>query len=303
MLAVIYAVLAAASNAVGAVCQRRAALQAPPETTLRLSLILDLLKRPIWLAGFAALIMGFILQASALSVGDLTLVQPIVTAELPLTLVIAAAVFRAPLDRDAWIGVIAVSIGLAVVLFSMNPSGGDGLPDNWAWLWVSVASVGAGVVLISTGLKTAGGPRASLFGAAAGLGFGFTAALMKGSLERIDEEGVGRVFGHWQLYGMMLMGVASFFMIQNALQAGSLVAAQPPISVCDPLVSIAYGVLLFGEDLRTGVWLAPALLGALIIAFGTVALSRSPLARAENDQLGQLDRHNPAITGEIGTQP
>lgn len=282
MLAVVYAVLAAASNAVGAVCQRRAALLAPPESTLRVSLILDLMRRPIWLAGFAALIAGFILQASALSVGDLTLVQPIVTAELPLTLVIAAAVFRASLDRDAWLGVIAVSLGLAIVLFSINPSGGDGIPDNAAWLWVSVASIGLGVLFVSSGLKTSGGPRASLFGAAAGLGFGFTAALMKGSLERIDEEGVDRVFTHWQLYGMLTMGVLSFFMIQNALQAGSLVAAQPPISVCDPLASIAYGVLLFDENLRGGVWLAPALVGALLIALGTVALSRSPLAHANS---------------------
>ncbi|HEX3811952.1 MAG TPA: DMT family transporter [Mycobacteriales bacterium] len=283
MLAVFYAVCAAAANAVGAVLQRRAARTVPLADAMRFKLIIDLIRRPIWLGGVAALIAGFLFQAAALSVGDLALVQPIVVAELPLTLVVAAVAFRTSLDRDAWIGAIAVSGGLAVLLIATAPQDGTPRSGLAAWVWACVASVGAGAVLVAAGLRTSGGRRAALYGAAAGLGFGFTAALMKGALNHLASGGVERVVTSWQLYLMVVTGVASFFLVQNALQSGSLVAAQPPISACDPLVSVGYGVLLFGEQLRTGVWLAPALVGGIIIVLGSIALSRSPLATGAAD--------------------
>jgi drug/metabolite transporter (DMT)-like permease len=274
VLAVFYAVCAAAANAVGAVLQRRAARTVPLADAMRFKLIIDLIRRPIWLGGVAALIAGFLFQAAALSVGDLALVQPIVVAELPLTLVVAAVAFRTSLDRDAWIGAIAVSGGLAVLLIATAPQDGTPRSGLAAWVWACVASVGAGAVLVAAGLRTSGGRRAALYGAA---------ALMKGALNHLASGGVERVVTSWQLYLMVVTGVASFFLVQNALQSGSLVAAQPPISACDPLVSVGYGVLLFGEQLRTGVWLAPALVGGIIIVLGSIALSRSPLATGAAD--------------------
>jgi drug/metabolite transporter (DMT)-like permease len=283
VLAVLYAVLAAASNAVGAVLQRRVAATVPDDEAMRWALVAHLIRRPLWLGGVVALIGGFLFQAAALSVGDLSLVQPIVVAELPLTLVVAIIAFRARIDRDAMIGATAVSVGLAVVLVSTAPHGGDHVSGNWTWMWTSLASIGAGAALVVAGWRTAGAKRATLFGSAAGIGFGFTAALMKSALDRLSA-GVDEVVTSWQLYLMVATGIASFFLVQNALQAGSLVAAQPPISSLDPIASVAYGVLLFGEHLRGGPWLAPALLGALIIVGGSAALSRSPLASGDTDR-------------------
>lgn len=277
MLAVFYAVCAAVSNAVGAVLQRRAAATIPQSEAMHLRLLLDLVRRPIWLGGVVALIGGFLFQASALSIGDLTLVQPIVLAELPLTLVVAGIAYRSFLDRDAWIGAVCVSVGLAVVLIAAAPHGGGRVAGGSSWLLACVISVAAGALLVTLGLRASGGRRAAAYGAAAGLGFGLTAALMKGAVLRLPD-GVGAVVTSWQLYAMVVVGVGSFFLVQNALQAGTLVAAQPPISACDPAASIAFGVLLFGEHLRTGIWLLPALLGAAVIVYGSIALSRSPLA-------------------------
>ncbi|MGI9093506.1 MAG: DMT family transporter [Mycobacteriales bacterium] len=280
MIAVLYAVLAAAGNAVGAVLQRRAARTIPQSETMRPALMLDLIRRPVWLGGVAALIAGFLFQAAALSVGDLTLVQPIVLAELPLTLVVAGIAYHSFLDRGAWIGAICVSVGLAAVLIATAPSGGHQLNGSTRWLFACAASVLAGAVLVAVGLRFSGGRRAVLLGAAAGLGFGFTAALMKGAMLQLPH-GVDSVVASWQLYTMVAVGIVSFYLAQNALHAGTLVAAQPPISMCDPLVSVGFGVLLFGEDLRAGLWLLPALLGAIVIVIGSIALSRSPLALAD----------------------
>lgn len=306
VLAVVFALLASTSNAIGSVLQRRGALQAPPELSMRIGLIVDLVRRPVWLLGFSALIVAFICQAVALSFGGLALVQPFVVTELPLTLVVAGIVFRTRLDRDAWLGVFGVSVGLVVVLLSLAPGESDTQRDVWAWLWTCVASVGVGVGLVVAGLSTRGGARAALFGAASGLGFGFTAALMKGALLALDDGGFAALFGSWQLYLMMIVGVLAFFMYQNAQQAGSLVASQPAVTTLDPLSSVLYGVLLFEEPVRGGWWLLPTLLGALLIAGGSVLLSRTPQvsgetpverAQAERDAAGISVPPRPGANG------
>jgi hypothetical protein len=43
------------------------------------------------------------------------------------------------------------------------------------------------------------------------------------------------------------------------------------------MVSVAFGVAVFGEHLRSGTWLVLALFGAALIVACTVLLARSPL--------------------------
>jgi hypothetical protein len=75
-------------------------------------------------------------------------------------------------------------------------------------------------------------------------------------------------------------GVGALFLLQNSLQAGSLVAAQPPLTLGDALISVAYGVSLFDENLRAGGWLAAEIIAVLLIGIGCVEISRS-LARTD----------------------
>jgi hypothetical protein len=50
------------------------------------------------------------------------------------------------------------------------------------------------------------------------------------------------------------------------------------LTLGDALISITYGVTLFGEDLNTGWWLVPELVAVAMIAGGCMELARSPLA-------------------------
>lgn len=72
--------------------------------------------------------------------------------------------------------------------------------------------------------------------------------------------------------------MGALFLLQNALHSGSLVAVQPMLTMGDALISITYGVTLFGEELRTGWWLLPQLAGVALITVGCVVPARSPLA-------------------------
>jgi hypothetical protein len=72
-------------------------------------------------------------------------------------------------------------------------------------------------------------------------------------------------------------GRAGLFLTQSALNAGKLVAAQPGISIMDPVVSVAWGILVFGEQIRAGLLILPGVLALALIGFAAFRLARSPL--------------------------
>ncbi|MGW7003079.1 DMT family transporter [Streptomyces sp. NPDC054933] len=289
MLTYVLAVLAACANAAASVLQRRANIGLPAEDSLSLRLIKGLLRRPVWFAGVLAVIAGFLLQAAALSVGELSVVEPILVFELPLTLILASRVFHAPLHRREWLSVGGMTLGLAVMLFCLAPSGGNPQAADWVvWstgIGVNLAVVAAAVLWGRTGKVASraelGGRRAVCLGVAAGCQFGLTAALMKGAVSE-SQHGIAAVCTSWQLYAMVAAGITGMFLLQSAMHAGRLLAAQPGLTLSDPLISVLWGVLAFNEQVREGLWVLPALAGAAAITICVALLARSPLLGAED---------------------
>jgi hypothetical protein len=110
---------------------------------------------------------------------------------------------------------------------------------------------------------------------------------MKSAVGHLDQ-GVGAFFSSWQLYGTAVAGVGALFLLQNGLQAGSLVAVQPPLTLGDALISACYGVTVFGEEVSTGGWLLVIqIVCVLAIAVGCIELSRS-LAMVHQVQPAEL---------------
>ena len=77
------------------------------------------------------------------------------------------------------------------------------------------------------------------------------------------------------------------FLVQSAMNAGRLVAAQPGLTLTNPLVSILWGVFIFREQVRTGWFLALTVTGGLVIAGAVLVLARSPLLADESGQKEQ----------------
>lgn len=281
MITIILALCAAASNAVATVLQRQAAREAPSTERFRLALMLDLIRRPVWLAGIAALIGGFVFQAAALSGGDLAVVQPILAVELPLTLLLAGRVFHRPAGLRAKVGAVVMAAGLAAMLFGLSPQSGTTRVSAIGWIAAIAAAALITAILVLFG-RVGGALGACLLGAAAGVDFGLTAALMKSATERLSH-GVGAVFTAWQLYAMVAAGLISLFLLQNALQSGTLVAAQPAVTSADPVTGVVLGVVLFHEQVQLGGWLALEILGAAAILAGSVELARSPVLSEGED--------------------
>jgi hypothetical protein len=279
MLCVFFALLTAGSNACAAVLQRKAAAQVPPERSLHISLIADLVKRKVWLAGIGMVIVAAVAQAAALATGPIALVQPIFIIELPTTLVLAALANhnRAALKRLPWNAIILTTCALGLGLAVAQPSGAIASAQDRSWILVLLATAAFEVVLIITASGAKGEPRAALLGLAAACGYALTAALMKNAMSDLDN-GAVPFFTSWHIYATAVAGVGSLFLLQNALQAGTLVASQPMLTVGDALISISYGVTLYSEVLRVGWWLVPEIAALAAIIFGCVQIAKSPLA-------------------------
>ena len=65
------------------------------------------------------------------------------------------------------------------------------------------------------------------------------------------------------------------------MNAGRLLAAQPGLTLSDPIVSVLWGVLVFGERVRTGWSDVLAAVSALVLAAAVLVLIRSRCSPAK----------------------
>ncbi|MBW5485407.1 DMT family transporter [Streptomyces bambusae] len=276
VLPVLFALFAAVSNALATVLQRRAALTVPQHRGFRPSLVLDLLRRPVWVVGMLAVVVAGAGQAAALATGPLSLVQPLFVLELPLALLIASLVWHRPLPGAVWPAVAGVVVGLGVVLVAAAPTGNRTHVPLDRWIPALVACGAAVIALAAAGLRRPPGrARAACLGAATAICYALTAGLMKSSMHLLGTGGLVGFLSGWQTYAFAASGICALLLLEHAMQGGPLVASQPALTLGDAGLSLLLGVLLYEEHVRAGWWLVPQLLGVAVIAAGVLALSRS----------------------------
>ncbi|MDT7618261.1 MAG: hypothetical protein QOF00_5708 [Pseudonocardiales bacterium] len=278
VLSVVLVVLAALCNATASVLQRKVDRDEPVDGPTGLSLLWDLAHRPAWIAGIAALIVGFLLQAAALATGPIVLVQPLLVLELPFTLLLAGAVFGSRLHAREWTAIAGMSLGLAALLYALAPSGGDPLsPSVGTWVVGLAVTLGVAGIFVVVGHRSSGSRRAAAFGLATGIGFGLTAVLVAAIGAVWKSSGWPGLLTSPFTWLLVVLGPVFFYLLQRTLQAGPLVASQPFLTLFNPVVAVGFGVAVFGERVNGSGWLVLAVAGAVLIGAGTVLLARSPL--------------------------
>jgi drug/metabolite transporter (DMT)-like permease len=273
----ILATASALANALTSILQRMGVEDAPEDSTLRLSLLTHAIKRGVWLLGFAFMVASFLMQAVALHFGDLSQVQPILTTELLFLVLLLATWFRFRIGAREWLGCLAAAGGLTGFLVFAQPGGGHVVPTNLGWIVAGSICGGVAAVAVLLALRGPRWWRAAMFGTAGAIGFAFTASLIKtvGNYFAVDWV---HIFVHWQTYGLAVCGVASLFLAQNAFHAGPIAASQTALVLVDPLVSMAIGIGLFGDNLRTSGAFGPLEALSLLVMFvGAISIAHSPL--------------------------
>jgi drug/metabolite transporter (DMT)-like permease len=260
--------------ALGLVLMEKAASAQPGESAGG-GFIARLVRQPVWLAGLAAQGVGFALQATALGVGRLVVVQPVLVATIAFTLPIARVVTKRRIRGIEVIGAGIVAAGLVVLLVATKTSQGTDDATVMRWLVVGGACAGICVVLFGLARLRTGAVRAGLIGTSSGILFGLAAALTKATVDRLDD-GVVAVVWDWHLYAMIALSIAAFWLEQVALQTGALAAAVASTMAFDPLSSIPLGILLFDEKLHEdALGIAVSATALAVTLSGLVLLARA----------------------------
>ena len=266
----------------GVVLQQRAALEAPPEEAAKPRLLLRLVRRPIWLLGLGADIVGFGLQAAALHRGSLVVVQPLITTSLVFALVLTSAWTHEPISRRQWTAVALILIGLSVFLIVAAPNEeSSAVADMHDWILTTSTITACAAVALVAGLRAVESARAAFFAIAAGIADAFMAVLAKTFSGSFDH-GLGATFRSWTPYALVAAGLVAMLLISTAYQAGHPTVSLPIITVTDPLVASLIGISLFGDELLLDGIRGPLVLLALAaMATGLIMLSRDSRLASE----------------------
>jgi len=285
--AIVLAVAASVCTAMSSVCQRMGA-KSTQARGFDVGLMVRLARRPVWLLGIASMIGGFGFQLTALRFGDLSLVQPILAAELVFVFGYLAIAGSGRVRCRDWLAAAAMSAGIGVFLRLASPSAGRLHAPGSSWLVSGLVTVTIVAAALVVGLRrgrragAAGSRRAAVLGAVTGISWGFMAAVIKELSSHLGG-GPGAVLSNWSLYVLVAAGAATMLLASHALAAGPLAASQPGFTIFDPLSACLLGVLLFGEHIRAGaVDLAGETLAVAVVIAGAVVLSRSCLALGES---------------------
>lgn len=284
LIGVLAALAAGAAFAVAGVLQQRVAGGLQANDSLSLRLLADLARRPMWLAGIGAAFISYGLQSLALAFAPLTVVQPLIVAELLFAIPASARLRRVQLTVSEWAGVAAVAGGLAVGLWAESPTPGVLAASAGRWgvaFAVVFAAVGLAVVV---GLRHQGALRASAYAAAAAITLGTQSGLLAQTVHLIAARGLLATLGSWEPYAMTAASLVGLLLVQNAFHAGPLASTLPITDTVEPLTASLLGVVVLGETIdTTAVHLVLLAVGGVLLAAGVIALDSSPVIRALRD--------------------
>lgn len=278
---VIAALGAACSYAIAAVLQQLAARTVPREDSMQIRLLLQLFRRPLWLLGVAAMLVGYGLQALALSLGPVALVQPIVVTELAFAIPLAMWLDRKRPGVREWLGLGGVVLGVSTFLLGAVPTSGSADPTFTVWLYVLVPTGSLVAAVLFVAARTKGPKRSVLLGAAAGLCFGVIAVLTKATIFLLGQ-GLGVALRQWEPYVLVGVGILALVCSQSAYQSGPIAYSMPMHDLLEPSVAVVIGITALNEriplDPRS---LAIIGIGAAMACAGIVILSQSPVVHGE----------------------
>jgi drug/metabolite transporter (DMT)-like permease len=271
--------------AVGFVVQQHAAAEEPPDERLSFRLLLHLVRRPLWVAGIGAMIVGQLLGAAALSQGSLALVEPVMAANLLFALPLAAIWRRCKLGPREWLGAVSLLGGLTAFVVAGDPYGGHTTKLPWPnWVIAAGAIALTGTAFVVLGRRASGAKQATLWACAAGTLYGLQDALTQRTLAGFSH-GIGAALVSWPLFLLVFIAVVALLIGQSAFEAAPLAASLPAITVAEPITGIAFGVGVYSEHLALGwPYLLVELLGVAAMIVGVLLVARSPLVTGDVHQ-------------------
>ena len=272
------ALAAAVLLGTGFVLQQRVAEQVPKAHFLHLRLLGDLVRKPRWLLGVAAMVGGQLTSAWVLGHLKLSIAEPLLASNLIFALILAAILSRQRVTKTELIGAIVLSAGVAALALTRAPNSAAVSFGSFTY-WPAAAGVGLlAYALVQAGRRRTGDQRAMLTGIAAGLVFGISDALTRRTMQLLDAHTLTGLFTSWPVYCLVAAGFVGILLLESAFNAGPLRTSLPGIAAAEPVSGIALGMVVFADP----VFVSPSMLalraaGIAALIIGVVMVARAPV--------------------------
>ncbi|OBG82035.1 hypothetical protein A9X03_27270 [Mycobacterium sp. E1715] len=279
-IAALLAVGSALMVGFGDVIQQRSAQQVTDKPVGTMALFRQLLRDRQWWTGSLVAAAGFGLQAAALDLGSVVLVQALLVTSLLFALLISARTNHRRITARQGIWAVLLAAAVAVVVTVGDPQ--EGTPRGSVHTWSIVALVmGPALILCVIGARMFPGTvGALLLGLMSGSLWGLFSVLTKGVVDQLDR-GIPALLRLPEVYVWVVVAIAATAWEQSAFRAGPLTASLPAVTVAEPVVGSVLGVTVLGETLRTNdIGLVALGLSVAVMAAATVALAHSQAAGA-----------------------
>jgi hypothetical protein len=271
------ALVATACLGLGWVLQQRVAGHAT-ESALSIKLLLHLMSQPVWWLGIAAMSAGAAFGGWALQLGPVTLVEPLLSANLLFAFVFAALLGRAGIRGREIVGAVLLSGALGVFIGVGDPRAAHHLSIPSATnAALAIGVVTAVVVALIAFAKRRSLPvESAIIAGGAGLMYGLQDVATRASFVAVQNRDItGMLATAWPyvVVGSAAVGIA---LSQSAFRAARLDYSLPPTSAAEPLTGIALGVSVLGDRLTVSPGLI-AVQGLCLVAMigGVILIARS----------------------------
>ncbi len=215
--------------------------------------LLKMARNPVFLIALAGDFIGFLLQITALSIGKVVVIQPLVVLMLPVSLAVSYFLGGHKPQFGDYLGVLGVLGGLAAFLVLIGKPGHERVPHSrYMALAILIVLVGGVVLaLVVTGRnKTI---RGAMYGGVAGMYFGTLAVMVDAASDRVGHGGLGALFtsarGLVPLGGILVCGAGGILLTQLSFQVGALGATLPANLATDPVTGVLLGAVLLHEHI------------------------------------------------------
>ena len=277
-LAVAFAIIGAFSYALASVHQQQSASKLQSSASFDPVVVLRLVRSRRWLLSMIAVICGYGMQAAALDLGRLVIVEPVFPVGLLFALLLAARAEGRRLRHVEWTAAVAAIAGLGVFLVAAEPSGGHRTASAGPLGLTAAGAVGVALLCCLISVKVSAPHRALVLSVGGGMGAGVTDALTKTVATLAGTHRLG-IFGDVRLYLLAAVGLLTFTVQQNAFRAAGLSASLPSFAVLEPVVGSILGLAIYHERVGSGgIRIAVEVLAVLAAIWGIARLANSVIA-------------------------
>lgn len=234
-----------------------------------------LLARPSWVLGTLMLALAIVFQLGSLYFAPIIVVQPLGAIALVITSILNSRVSRVKLNRKSitsifmCVGGVFLFVGVAAFTAVDRP-----VTDTHLITILIILAVVLTIAAITFAMLRHR-IRAIFYVIMAGVLYGFVATLAKVVLGRL-EQGEFEWLTLLCLIGLILATALGAYFVQNAYATGPPDLVIAGLTVVDPMIAVAIGILVLGEASQAPLWANFVFVIAGVIAvWGVFMLARN----------------------------